>query len=272
MTMEGRVQKRLGLALGGGGSRGLAHVGVLQVLHEAGVRVDAVAGTSVGSILGYALAAGKSVDEITELSRTINWFHLARLTLPSRGFISFDSMEKYLIRKIGDYTFDQLTMPFVCIGTNALTGEEHEFCMGRVAPCVRASSSVPPLVTPIAIDGQVYVDGGMVNNLPIRPVRKLGVDIVLAVNLFGPPTHIPTGFMAYFTTILGYALCKAGDDPASADVLVLPDLTGYGMFMFHRKASIARGRAAMEAKLPELQAILYTEETAAVDPAPVEIL
>ncbi|MCP4167339.1 MAG: patatin-like phospholipase family protein [Chloroflexi bacterium] len=251
-----KQRKRLGLALGGGGSRGLAHIGVLQVLEEAGIEVHAVAGTSVGSLVGVAVAAKRSVMEITAVSHRINWHNLARLTWPNRGFISFVPLERFVVNWLGDITFAELKLPFVCNATDALTGEERIFTEGRIAPCVRASSTVPPLVQPCEIDGHLYVDGGIVNNLPIKSVRSLGVDVVLAVNLFGLPSYLPAGREGYFLTVLGHALCKAGDDPDSADVLVRPDLTGYSMLRFHGKQSIQLGREAMEVKLSELKATL----------------
>jgi NTE family protein len=254
--MASSTQKRLGLALGGGGARGLAHVGVLQVLDEAGIKIHAIAGTSVGSMIGVALAARRSVLEITSVSRRIGWLHLARPAWPRRGFISFEPMERFVINWLGDITFADLKMPFVCVATDVLSGAVTVFDEGRIAPRIRASSSVPPFVQPVEIDGRFYVDGGFVDNLPIEPVRRLGVDLVLAVNLFGPPSHIPTGYMAYSHAVIGHALVKAGDDPTSADVLVEPDLTDYSMIRFKRDELIALGRAAMEAKLPELLALL----------------
>jgi NTE family protein len=254
--MTDSTEIRLGLALGGGGARGLAHVGVLQVLDEAGIKIHAIAGTSVGSLVGVALAANRSVLEITSVSRRINWQHLARPAWPNRWFISFEPMERFVINWLGDITFADLKMPFVCVGTDVLTGAVTVFDQGRIAPRIRASSSVPPFVQPVEIDGALYVDGGFVDNLPIVPVRQLGVDLVLAVNLFGPPSHVPSGFVAYSHAVIGHALVKAGDDPDSADVLVQPDLTDYSMIRFKRDELIALGRVAMEAKLPELQTLL----------------
>jgi NTE family protein len=254
--MTSKTAVRLGLALGGGGARGLAHVGVLQILDEAGIKINAIAGTSVGSLVGVALAANRSVLEITSVSKRINWFHLARLAWPRRGFISFVPMERFIINWLGDITFADLKMPFVCVGMDVLTGAVKVFDEGRIAPRIRASSSVPPFVQPVEIDGVLYADGGFVDNLPIASVRKLGADLVVAVNLFGPPSHVPTGFVAYSHAVIGHALVRAGCDPASADVLVQPNLTDYTMIGFRRDALIALGREAMEAKLPELQALL----------------
>jgi NTE family protein len=165
-------------------------------------------------------------------------------------------MERFIINWLGDIDFSDLKMPFVCIATDVDSGQETIFDQGRVAPRIRASSTVPPFVKPVEIDGQLYVDGGIVNNLPIEPVRRLGVDFVLAINLFGPPSFVPNGYFAYSHAILGYALVKAGDDPKSADILVEPDLTGYNMIRFRRNQLIAMGRTAMEEKLPDLQALL----------------
>ncbi len=249
-------EKRLGLALGGGAARGFAHVGVLQVLFEAGIQVHTVTGTSVGSLIGAALAAGKTCDEITYFGERVGWLSLTRAVWPRRGFLTFQPLERMLVDWLGDLDIENLVLPFGCVVTDALTGEARFFCEGKLAPRVRASCSVPPIVQPVLIDDCWYVDGGLVDNLPIRFARALGADLVMAVNLFGPATYLPTSFWTYSTNVLGHALLKAGDPPHSADVLVEPELTDFSLLGFKRRELIERGRAAMEHKLPELQALL----------------
>jgi len=251
--------KRLGLALGGGAARGFAHVGVLQVLFDAGIQVHAVAGTSVGSLIGAAFAAGKTCEEITYFGERVGWLSLARLAWPKRGFLTFRPLEKMLAEWLGDLNIEDLGMPYGCVVTDALTGESRFFREGRLAPRVRASCSIPPFVQPVPFDDRFYVDGSLVDNLPIRYTRQLGADVVLAVNLFGPSSYLPTGFWSYSTNVIGHALIKAGDDPLSADVLVQPELTDYTLFGFRRHELIERGRMAMEGKLPELLAVLAGE-------------
>ncbi len=251
MSSQANQTKRLGLVLSGGATFGLAHIGVLQVLEEAGVRIDAVGGTSVGALVGAAVAAGKSVREITQVAYRINWLHLAR-PLPHRyGFISFRKLEWFLKTWLGDVDFEELELPFICVGTDVLTGEARIFRTGKVAHAVRISASVPPIVIPAKVDGRYYVDGGFSNNLPIAPVQDMGVDVTLAVNLFGQASRMPPNYFAYAQLILGHMLTRTAGEPERATVLVTPNLAENLAARFHR-TYIQVGRDAMKAKLPEL--------------------
>ncbi len=247
--------KRLGLVLSGGATFGLAHVGVLQVLEEAGVRIDAVGGTSVGAVIGAAVAAGKSVREITQVAYRIHWLHLARPRPHRYGFISFRNLERLMKVWLGDPDFEDLQLPFLCVGTDVLTGEARVFREGNVARAVRISASVPPVVIPARVEGRYYVDGGFSNNLPIQPVQSLGVDVTLAVNLFGQASRMPPNYFAYAQLILGHMLTRTAGDPNRATVLVTPNLAQSLATRFNR-SYIAMGREAMKAKLPALQQAL----------------
>lgn len=259
MESEPPPRKRLGLALGGGAARGFAHIGVLQALAEAGIWPEVIVGTSVGSIIGAAVAAGKNIDEINQIANHIHWGRLARLSWPRRGFVSFAPLERFLIQWLGDICIEDLPLRFACVATDPLYGRPRLFRDGRLAPRVRASCSVPLVVKPILIEDRWYVDGGLLDNLPIRFTRALGADIVVAVNLFGPPTHLPSQMDAYAAAIIGHTLVQAGDDPFSADVLVEPDLTDFDMLRMPRRRLIGLGCQAMSAKIPELQTLLHCD-------------
>jgi len=249
--MSASQRKKLGLILSGGAAFGLAHIGVLQVLEEAGVRIDAVGGTSVGAMIGSAVAAGRSVREITQVAYRINWFHLARPTIHRYGFVSFRKLEWVINAWLGNATFDELKLPFICVGTDVLSGEPRVFSSGSVAHAVRISASVPPVVVPAKKDGRYYVDGGFSNNLPIRPVENLGVDVTLAVNLFGQARRMPGNYIAYAQLILGHMLTRTAGDPGRATVLVTPNLAEELAAHFKR-SYVEKGREAMLEKLPDL--------------------
>ncbi len=251
MSHARKQTKRLGLVLSGGAAFGLAHVGVLQVLEEAGVRIDAVGGTSVGAVIGASVAAGKSVREITQVAYRINWLHLARPQLHRYGFVSFQKLEWLLNVWLGNPTFADLKLPFICVGTDVLTGEPRVFREGSVAHAVRISATVPPIVIPVEKDGRYYVDGGFSNNLPIQPVESMGVDVTLAVNLFGQATRMPRNYVAYAQLILGHMLTRTAGDPNRATVLVTPNLAENLAARFQR-SYIQIGREAMQARLPDL--------------------
>lgn len=249
--MSSPQRKTLGLVFSGGAAFGLAHIGALQVLEEAGVRIDAVGGTSVGALIGAGVAAGKSVREITQVAYRVNWLHLARPWPNRYGFISFRKLEWLMNIWLGNPTFENLKLPFICVGTDVLTGEPRVFHEGSVAHAVRISASVPPIVIPAKKDGRYYVDGGFSNNLPIKPVEEMGVDVTLAVNLFGQASQMPRNYTTYAQLILGHMLTRTAGDPKRATVLVTPNLANHLAAQFQR-SYIDYGREAMQEKLPDL--------------------
>jgi len=177
---------RLGLALGSGGARGLAHLGVIRVLREAGIHPDCVAGTSIGALVGAAVAAGRET-EIEAVARELDVkgfvFQFLDFTLPRGGLVDGDKITGFLRGKIGDVRIEDLAIPFAAVATEIRSGMEVVFRNGPVLEAVRASISIPGMFTPVEREQQVLVDGGLVNPLPIQVVRSLGADIVLAVDL-----------------------------------------------------------------------------------------
>jgi NTE family protein len=251
-------RKKVGLALSGGAARGIAHIGVIQVLERAKIEVDCVAGTSAGSVVGAAYAAGIGGDRLAEMALAIHWRDFARRVWPRTGFVSFAPLESYIAKVAGDLTFADLTIPYAAVAAELDTGQPVILQEGRVAPAIRASCSVPGLVTPMELDGRLLVDGGVVNNLPISVVRDLGADIVIAVDLIGPLGRRPKGIGEILTVTLETLLARAADDPATADVYILIPVRGFRSFyrLSAGKQLIAAGRHAAEEVLPAIRAVL----------------
>jgi NTE family protein len=248
----------VGLALSGGAARGLAHVGVLQVLEREQVPVDCIAGTSVGSVVGAAYAAGIQGDPLLEMALQVRWRKIARPVWPRLGFFSFAKLESYLIERVGDLTFADLTLPYAAVATDLETGQPAILREGRIAPAVRASCSVPGAVTPVEWNGRLLADGGVVNNLPISVVRELGADIVIAVNLIHPPTRRPKGLVEILGLTLERLIARAGDDPSTADVQIPIPLRGLGSLLRLSlgRQMVAMGQQAAEQALPSIWAAL----------------
>lgn len=252
------MAKKLGLALSGGAARGFAHVGVLQVLEEAGIPVTCIAGTSVGSLTGAVYAAGIRGQHLVDLALSVHWRDFGRPVWSPTGLFSFAPLESYLVRLLGDLTFAQLEMPYAAVAADALAGQTVVLTEGRVAPAVRASCSVPALVTPVIIDGRPLVDGGIVNNLPISVVRDLGADVVVAVNLH-PRLPAPLADRGQILEAsLVHLLLAAGDDPATADVYLPIPLYGLGSLarLSQRQQRLALGRRVAQEALPAIHAAL----------------
>jgi len=177
---------KVGLALGSGGARGLAHVGVIKALQEAGVPVDVIAGSSMGALVGAAYASNLSVDGLEEFSREFTWRSMFRLFLPTisrEGLIDGKKIKEILQEKIGCRTFEELRLPLALETTDLETGELYTLTQGDLISAVRASISIPLVFTPVRLDGRILVDGGLVSPVPVKSARLLGADFVIGVNV-----------------------------------------------------------------------------------------
>ncbi len=212
---------RVGLVLSGGGARGAAHVGVIRALEEMRIPIDAIAGTSMGAVVGGLYAAGLSGTEITDVFNALNWQDLLRDRAPrrdlvfrrkqddrsllARGALGFRPGEGVVLPlglvqgqkitqvlrsatlRVGDVTdFDQLPTPFRALATDLETGEPVVLAAGDLATVLRASMSAPGVLAPVEIDGRLLVDGGLVDNLPVSLARAMGVDVIIAVDVSFP--------------------------------------------------------------------------------------
>lgn len=178
-------EPRIGLALSGGAARGNAHVGVLRAFAENNIRIDCVAGTSAGSIVGGALAAGMPVDDIEEFGRKLRWRDIGRVTMSRLGIQSNERLEQYLRARLPVCRFEDLQMPFAAVATELKTGaavvmRDH----GDVPFAIRASCAIPGWYVPVTDEqGRQLVDGGLVAVIPATVTRSLGADIVIAVDV-----------------------------------------------------------------------------------------
>ncbi len=266
--------RHVGLALGGGAARGPADIGVLQVLTEANIPIDMIAGCSAGAIVGALYAAGISPTRQHELVRDLHWNTISSLSLLDfkslstsllgmpMGLLDLDRLITWL-DKIwdGPRDFAQLQTPFVAIATDIVSGEMVIMNEGKVAPAVRASCSVPGVFTPFRRQGRLLVDGGVIANLPVQVVREMGAEYVIAVDLLPPPQeddHAPENLIAISLTAL-YALMRANQDHGNrANCIITPAIGAFSLVdMGAAEALIAAGRAAAEAALPTIQAALH---------------
>lgn len=248
---------RVGLALGGGLARGMAHVGVLAVLTRAGIPIHAVAGTSAGALVGAFYCAGMTTAEIEYIASHIRWRDIVRPAWSRYGLVSFAKIEEMVVRLLGDVTFDDLERPLAVVTCDVETGEEVVLTEGRVAAAVRATSSVPGIVTPRRIGGRLLGDGAIVNNLPASVARSLGVEYVIGVDIFEPAFNRRWGPLGLLLTSLELLVSRAGAGEQGSDCLIRPALAGISYLLFANRGTLnRRGREAAEAALPQLKADL----------------
>jgi NTE family protein len=249
---------RLGIALGGGGTRGFAHVGVLKALESHQLAPSLIAGTSAGSVVGALYASGMSGFTLQETSFALDETRLKDLDLfgMSRGLIKGQKLQDYINDLVGQRTLDKLGKPFVAVATDLDSGQRVIFARGNTGQAVRASCSIPGLFQPVEIAGKRYVDGGVVSPVPVDAVRQLGADLVIAVDISASVSNPMAS--SSVADVLGRALVIMGQqlgaqEVARADVLIRPHVAGIGIRDFEQKnQAILEGEKAGEAAIPAL--------------------
>jgi len=188
--------RRVALALGSGGARGYAHIGAIQVLEERGFEVVAVAGSSMGALVGGVMAAGR-LEAFTEWAVGLKQRDVLRLIDPawaSAGAMSADRLINHVGGFLGDADIEQLPIPYTAVATDIIARREVWFQKGPLRSAVRASIAIPGVITPLAVDGRLLADGGLLNPVPIEPTAAAGADLTVAVSLLGRrPAHEPAG-------------------------------------------------------------------------------
>ncbi len=249
---------RIGLALGGGAARGFAHVGVIQVLEESGIRPVLVAGTSAGSLVAALYASGKTGTQLQQIAETMEEATFADWTLPifSRGLLRGDALARYVHAQVGGRRIEDLPLPLGIVATDLNSGQGVLFQRGDTATAVRASSAVPAVFQPVRIAGREYVDGGLVSPVPVRYARQMGAELVIAVDISNVPDANPAGdtlqILLQTFTIMGRSINSW--ELRDADVVVRPALSGVASADFNaRRRSIQAGRLAMQQLLPQLK-------------------
>jgi NTE family protein len=250
---------RIGLALGGGAARGFAHIGVIQVLDEAGIRPDLVAGTSAGSLVGALWASGLDGAQLGRLAASMAESAIADWGFPGRGLLRGDALARYVRDHTGGRPIEQLPRALGIVATDLDSGEGILFQRGDTGLAVRASSAVPAVFLPVRIGEREYVDGGLVAPVPVSQARRMGAELVIAVDISESPLGRPTGdpfrMLLQTFSIMGRSINRF--ELRDADVVIRPALAGVsGTDFSQRQQAIEAGRAAARAALPELRARL----------------
>ena len=249
---------RIGLALGGGAARGFAHVGVIQVLEEAGIRPQYVVGTSAGSLVAAMYASGMNGAQLQQVAVNMQEAAITDWLLPifNRGALKGDALAQYVNQQVQGRTIENMSLPLGIVATDLRTGEAVVFRRGNTGTAVRASSAVPGVFLPVKLGQHEYVDGGLVAPVPVQQTREMGANFVIAVDISSDPQSGQTGdvfqILLQTFTIMGRSINALA--LRQADVVVRPSLKGVGSADFaSRERSIEQGRQAMLAALPQLR-------------------
>ena len=268
---------KIGLALGGGFARGLAHIGVLKVFEEEQVPIDFIAGTSVGSVIGASYASGVSAKELCEIATLVRFKDFSRWTVSRFGLFSNDKMAEFLRKILRCTTFEELRIPLAVAATDIITGEPAVFTQGNLVDPVRASCAYPGMFLPVNIDGRLLVDGLLAHAVPAAPLRDLGAERVISVYLSARWVK-PRGPRHVFD-IIGQCFSIAQDKmcgvwKAVSDVVIEPDIGDFGYDDFARANELVQaGEVAARAALPSIrQWFPATAPVAAKAPEATEVV
>jgi NTE family protein len=289
---RGGAPRSIGVALSGGAARGLAHIGVLKVLAEAGIPVDMIAGTSMGSIVGGLYATGYTPADLEHIAETEDWVRLLtdvagrrdlpvgrksaadqyafalpivgrRVRLP-RSVVAGQRISQVLTRLTWPVhavrDFRALPVPFAAVATDLETGSAVVLDHGFLADAIRASMAMPSVFAPVTLDGRVLIDGGVVRNLPAQDARALGADVLICSDVTDPlePRDSVRTFVDVLIQSVSFRIWDAErQERKLCDVLIDPNVHGFASFGFERIPEvIARGEAAARAALPQIEALV----------------
>jgi NTE family protein len=264
---------RIGLALGGGFARGIAHLGVLKVLEEENIPIDFVAGTSVGALVGAIYCSGAPASEMERIASRVRFRDFARWTLSRYGFASNHRMVGFLNRLLQVKTFEELRIPLAVTATDFATGEGAVFHSGSLVDPIRASCAYPGMFLPVSIRGRLLVDGMLAYPVPAAPLRDMGATHVIAVHLKG--RWDVGGRPRHLFDVIGQCFAIAQDKCAASwrslsDAVIEPNVDGFEYDEFDRTSELLRaGEQVMRAALPQVKSWLQPQATPspAVSPA-----
>jgi len=250
-------EKRVGLVLGGGAARGIAHVGVLRVLFENGIPIHILVGTSSGALFGSLYAGGLSVDTMELASRRSGWNRLIRIALSRRGAVSGESMEKLVEESIGERQFSDLHIPFAAVASDLRTGERVVLREGNVARAVHASSAIPGVFSPVLIGGRHLSDGMVTDNVPVDVAAEMGANFIIAVDVI-PKLVLdrdPDNMVEVVERALDVGV-RIANLPilAKADIVIEPVVKNISPFgLNHADELIGMGVEAARKMMPEIK-------------------
>lgn len=250
-------RKKLGLALGAGSARGFAHIGALQVLREHNISIDVVTGCSMGALIGALYVTGCDIYFLEKYAINFNLSHYLDFSLVNKGFVKGNKIVELLKILTKNKRIEEADIPFSCVAINVSTGELKVFDKGPLYQAVRASISIPGVFVPYEIDGNYYIDGGMLERLPVGAARDLGADVVLGIDVsyHGEKMPVPKhtlGTMQNTMNIMGWEIAR--HRIYKSDVLVIPDV--YHIDPNSTKDAqlcIQRGREAMLKKVDQVK-------------------
>lgn len=255
-------RKKIGLALGSGAGRGYAHIGILQVFKENDIPVDVVTGSSVGAIIGGLYATGSDMHFLEKFAKVFEIKNMVDLSLLKNGLVKGDKVQNLIAMLTKHRKIEETDIPFACVAVDIETGKLETFTEGYIHEAVRASISIPGIFMPYQYNGRWYIDGGVIERVPVQAARDLGADIVIGVDVAyrGQKNKIPntmTGVISTTLDICQWDSVKSKGD--SSDLLLIPDVYGHSPnFDKDTLNCIEKGRAVALENLDRIKALIQS--------------
>ena len=231
MSLNNLLNTKVGLALGGGGAKGIAHIGVLKALNDNHVPVDYIAGTSVGAMVASMYAFNISIDAIAQIAQRLTLTQITTFKFNKTGFFTADPLKEILIEHLGDVNIEDAPIPLAIIATDLTSGEEVVFTQGSVADAVCASASIPGVYIPMQLNGRTLVDGGIVQSVPVQAVKAMGAGVIIASQLGGVGAYEePKNVLDVMRNAFDIALShRTHEETKAADILIAMDLRDFSI-------------------------------------------
>ena len=258
---------KIGIALGGGAAYGVAHVGVLKALEESGIKPDIIAGTSVGALIGGLYASGCTIAEVEAAVRDFDWINTVKFTIPKEGLISFARLDEFIVRHAKVKNIEDTKIKFASIASNLLDGKIEVMEKGPLAISIRASCGLPGIFIPTAYNNKLFVDGGVLNNVPTDVVKAMGADFVIGVDpLAKSQMDISKHHDVFAIVWKSWAMATQQYVNAAsykdADAVILPDIEDiYPFDLSKREAIMERGYSTALKQKQEILDLIRKKES-----------
>ena len=254
----GDRRPKVALVLGGGAARGFAHAGVIRALERAKIPIDIVVGANTGSLIGAIYADKKSGSDLETIALSLEERDIFDYNFinPTQGFARGERLEDFISKRLGAKEIGELKLPFAAVATDIQNGEIVILQSGSIARAVHASSAIPGIFIPVSYQGKLLVDGGVLDNLPVDVARKMGSDVVIAVDLGEAAKAAPVSNVFENVVMSFYLMARQSTEARvkQADVVIRPKLSEVGWIDFSRKKEVfALGVQAAEQALPEIR-------------------
>lgn len=250
---------KVAVVLGAGASRGFAHIGVLKVLEANNIPINMIVGTSAGSFVGSLYAYGYNAFQLQEIAIPMQKSDIVDLGIPDNGFIKGELLGAYVNRMVKNTPMEKLRIPFYAVATDVQNGQEVIFGSGNTGTAVRASCSIPGIFRPVRIGGRMYVDGGVVSPVAVDAARKMGADVVIAVDIASDTGNtLPEGTMDTILQSINIMYAKISNAQLSrADVVIRPKVGLIGSADFDKRhEAILEGEKAALESMPRIREII----------------